>query len=217
MSQSDLASHKDAENAEIASNKQVLRKKLRAERRKFWSSQTKLERQRIARRLSENFMQIKPACSATAVALYYAMGGEAPTRMLASALHARSPNIQLLYPYMQIDAGKREMYFVQKLAGQEWQRDDARIFAPPKSAASCRPEVIVLPLLAFTVKGDRLGQGAGDYDRALGKMYKDNISKPFFIGLAFECQKRSIIPTQRHDVKLDAIVTESEVYSIATS
>jgi len=68
-------------------------------------------------------------------------------------------------------------------------------------------QYIIVPLLGFDAACNRIGMGAGWYDRFL----KD---KPgaITIGLAFESQKVPRIPVESHDVALDIIITEVTMY-----
>jgi 5-formyltetrahydrofolate cyclo-ligase len=67
-------------------------------------------------------------------------------------------------------------------------------------------DVVLVPLLAWDERGHRLGYGAGYFDRALA-----GARKLVKVGLALESQRLSQIPTSRHDVPLDIIVTEKRV------
>lgn len=70
-------------------------------------------------------------------------------------------------------------------------------------------QAVVLPGLAFDLRGYRLGRGAGYYDRslpALGPAARR-------IGLAFECQVVERLPTEPHDVPVDRVVTEERIIS----
>jgi len=69
------------------------------------------------------------------------------------------------------------------------------------------PEIIFVPLLAFTARGDRLGYGGGFYDRTLAKLSQNH--KIFTCGIAYNAQEASALPTDAHDVRLDAILTET--------
>lgn len=68
-------------------------------------------------------------------------------------------------------------------------------------------DVILLPLVGFSRNGDRLGMGAGYYDRTLGKLEKT----PILIGLAYESQEIPNIPTDEWDISLDYVITNNEV------
>ncbi|HYR03874.1 MAG TPA: 5-formyltetrahydrofolate cyclo-ligase [Nitrososphaerales archaeon] len=67
-------------------------------------------------------------------------------------------------------------------------------------------DVVLVPLLAWDEKGQRLGYGAGYFDRALAGAPR--ITK---VGLGLESQRFPDIPTSRHDVPLDIVVTEKRV------
>ena len=67
-------------------------------------------------------------------------------------------------------------------------------------------DVIIVPLLGFDDKQNRLGHGKGYYDRFL----KD--CKALKIGVAFSVQKLDEVLTDENDVPLDMIITEKEVH-----
>ena len=69
------------------------------------------------------------------------------------------------------------------------------------------PDIVLVPLLAFDHKRNRLGYGKGFYDRYLHKLIKLN-NKIETIGLAFSFQKYKKIPISRFDFKLNNIFTE---------
>jgi 5-formyltetrahydrofolate cyclo-ligase len=73
--------------------------------------------------------------------------------------------------------------------------------------------LLVVPGVAFDSRGGRMGHGFGFYDRLLASVCSD-VPK---IGLAFECQIVPEVPMEPHDVALDAVVTESAVYSSGIS
>jgi 5-formyltetrahydrofolate cyclo-ligase len=72
-------------------------------------------------------------------------------------------------------------------------------------------EVVIIPMLAFDAEGNRLGYGAGYYDRFLCRY-----PHPKKIGVAFSCQQAGSIPADENDVKMDYIVTEKEIIRCTT-
>lgn len=66
-------------------------------------------------------------------------------------------------------------------------------------------ELILVPGLGFTTKGDRLGWGKGYYDQFLSTMKADSV----FSGLCFDFQIVSHIPADQWDEKMTQIITES--------
>jgi 5-formyltetrahydrofolate cyclo-ligase len=69
-----------------------------------------------------------------------------------------------------------------------------------------------MPLLGFDGAGTRLGSGAGYYDRVFAfRRRRHSWHRPLLVGVAFACQRVDHIELGRHDVPLDAIVTEDGV------
>lgn len=69
-------------------------------------------------------------------------------------------------------------------------------------------EVIFVPLLAFDVKGQRIGYGKGFYDRFLGEC-KPNTLK---IGLSFFEPEQEITQISNHDIPLNYCITPEKIY-----
>lgn len=78
---------------------------------------------------------------------------------------------------------------------------------------SCDLDIIFVPLVGFDNKGSRLGRGGGYYDAAVADLHRLQRKKlPKIIGLAYECQRVSAIPTDSWDWQLDAVITENNIY-----
>ena len=69
------------------------------------------------------------------------------------------------------------------------------------------PEILIVPLAAFTDKGYRLGYGGGFYDRTLEFLRARGPITA--IGFAYEVQCTSSLPLEPTDQPLDIIVTEA--------
>ncbi|WP_160679019.1 5-formyltetrahydrofolate cyclo-ligase [Clostridium sp. C8-1-8] len=67
-------------------------------------------------------------------------------------------------------------------------------------------DLAVTPGLAFSRTGDRLGYGAGYYD----KFFKEN-KNIVKVALAYDFQILDFIPTENHDEKIDYIISENEL------
>ncbi|EHS48836.1 5-formyltetrahydrofolate cyclo-ligase [Rhizobium sp. PDO1-076] len=79
---------------------------------------------------------------------------------------------------------------------------------PGPDAAVLDPEILLVPLSAFDRQGHRIGYGAGHYDRAIARLHQKGLD-PRLIGIAFDCQEVAEVPAEAHDVRLEAILTES--------
>lgn len=78
----------------------------------------------------------------------------------------------------------------------------------PQNKDAVRPDIILLPLLAFDRKGTRLGEGGGYYDATLAALRSDGHAHPLSIGLAYAQQMCLFsLPRQAHDEPLDWVVT----------
>ena len=72
---------------------------------------------------------------------------------------------------------------------------------PSADAPQAAPDAVLLPLLAADARGNRLGYGAGHYDRTLAN------ATALLIGVAWDCQIVDALPAEPWDVGLDWIVT----------
>jgi 5-formyltetrahydrofolate cyclo-ligase len=81
--------------------------------------------------------------------------------------------------------------------------------APPADAPiEPHPEITLIPGLAFTQTGQRLGMGGGHYDRYLAD-HPDTLP----IGLCYDWQVLDTLPSEPHDRPMRMIVTDSRVIS----
>ena len=67
--------------------------------------------------------------------------------------------------------------------------------------------LFVLPGLAFTRKGERLGRGAGYFDR----LFQNEVQGEK-MALAYEFQIVPSLPIEKHDQKVDSVLTEANLY-----
>jgi len=78
---------------------------------------------------------------------------------------------------------------------------------PQRTAVIVTPDVMLVPLLAFSRDGHRLGYGGGFYDRTLAALRSQG--QIFACGLAFAGQEVPVLTTDEHDQKLDGVLTEN--------
>lgn len=72
-------------------------------------------------------------------------------------------------------------------------------------------DLVIIPGAGFDYSGNRLGYGAGYYDILLSEVRE----KILLIGLAYEEQIVSSIPSEVHDIKVDMIITDEQVIKVA--
>ncbi|KAK7072715.1 hypothetical protein SK128_023044 [Halocaridina rubra] len=76
-----------------------------------------------------------------------------------------------------------------------------------EALASGGLDLILIPGLAFTSQGHRMGRGRGYYDTYLSKCQLYEGKKPKTIALAFKEQVRSHVPTDDSDIVIDMVLT----------
>ncbi len=79
-----------------------------------------------------------------------------------------------------------------------------RIPEPPPESPPVTPEIILVPLLAFDAKNQRLGYGGGYYDTTL-----EALPEAVSIGCAYDWQQCNQIPAEPHDKKLTLILADA--------
>ena len=100
-----------------------------------------------------------------------------------------------------------EMEFIQVIDRLTLRKGPFNILEPEEGAKADSLDYIVCPGLAFTMKGERLGQGGGFYDRVLLRFPNARV-----LGVSFSCQIFENLPTENHDRKMDIVLTpDSEV------
>ncbi|MFP4466795.1 MAG: 5-formyltetrahydrofolate cyclo-ligase [Candidatus Goldiibacteriota bacterium] len=95
-------------------------------------------------------------------------------------------------------------------SGTKFKKSAFGIKEPSRKRTLLKPKDIdaaIIPGLAFDPQGNRLGFGCGYFDKFLAGAQK-NILK---IALAFSCQMTSKLPSEKHDIKMDFIITEKGI------
>lgn len=135
------------------------------------------------------------------------------------ALPDRAERSQRLWSFVrEIEAVRqaRTVMVFESIAGEpvtapfiDWCRAEGKTVVLPEDepapdAGVVDVDVVVVPGLAFTVSGERLGQGGGWYDRFLPRVRPGCVT----IGVGFEPQLVETVPVEPHDVRLDLVVTD---------
>jgi 5-formyltetrahydrofolate cyclo-ligase len=131
------------------------------------------------------------------VAGFWPIGDEIDLRPLLHALHTRGHRIALP------ETPKRG----EALIFRHWRPDTTmiagRFGTSHPDGPSVTPDFFLTPLLAFDRRGNRLGYGAGYYDRTLAAH-----QAAYRLGCAYAAQEVPVVPTGPHDQPLHAIATE---------
>jgi 5-formyltetrahydrofolate cyclo-ligase len=76
--------------------------------------------------------------------------------------------------------------------------------------------LIITPGLAFDRRLNRLGRGAGYYDRFIGLVKRAKQEEACFCGICFSEQLVQAVPVSGNDEKVDAVITDREMAGIAS-
>ncbi|CAN5518897.1 5-formyltetrahydrofolate cyclo-ligase [soil metagenome] len=111
-----------------------------------------------------------------------------------------------------VEGEEGQMVFRQWAPGDALVHDEIGLNAPEPSKPALKPDLVIVPLLAFDRDGLRLGQGGGYYDRALKALRARG--EVFVLGLGYLGQETHGLPVEDHDQRLDAILTESAYIAV---
>lgn len=110
----------------------------------------------------------------------------------------------------------KKMIFVSWGPSMEMRRNRFGILEPKicRSVDIRLLDLVLVPLLGFDSKGNRLGSGAGYYDRSFyfKKDYPESL--PLLIGLAYEEQAQICLPNEPWDIPLDYVITDARQIKI---
>ncbi|MEI2671999.1 MAG: 5-formyltetrahydrofolate cyclo-ligase [Nocardioidaceae bacterium] len=159
-----------------------------------------------ARATAAHLLALPEIGHAATIAAYVSVGKEPGTGPLLDALHAAGKRVILpiVLPDLDLDWA---VY-----AGDDSLATARRGLLEPITPrlgkdAIATADVVIVPGLAATLAGDRLGQGGGCYDRALGRV---PVGTPVIVVLNDE-EVLAELPVNTHDRKVGAIATASGV------
>ncbi|MDG2417168.1 MAG: 5-formyltetrahydrofolate cyclo-ligase [Pelagibacterales bacterium] len=142
------------------------------------------------------------------VGSYLPFKNEFPTQLLNDELNKLNFNLSLPC----INKNDSSMIFRNYTSNSGLVPNSYGILEPSQNADEVVPSILIVPLVAFSLAGYRLGYGGGYYDRYIEKnLDNKNLLK---IGLGFSFQKYDELPNENHDQKLDWILTENYLYKV---
>ncbi|CAH0341710.1 5-formyltetrahydrofolate cyclo-ligase [Rhizobium sp. CECT 9324] len=184
-------------------NKRDLKAKLRAERlgaRDLIPAELRLEHSLTMVDHAADRIEFEPG---TIVSGFFPIRSEVDIRPLMARLKERGA--RLCVPVV---LDRQTIAFRELIAGAELVDTGFGTRGPGPDATVLDPEILLVPLSAFDRQGHRIGYGAGHYDRAIARLHQKGLD-PRLIGIAFDCQEVAEVPAEAHDVRLEAILTES--------
>lgn len=130
-------------------------------------------------------------------------------QLITDYCYFKNPVQKLFYPV--VDKNADTMQCVQVNDDTYFERNRYGIGEPVDGIVTIADELdlIIVPLLAYDVKGNRIGYGKGYYDRFL-KQCRDDVVK---VGFSYFDPEPVISDIGRHDVKMDYCITPERIYS----
>lgn len=180
--------------AGICAAKTALRRLLRARRRAIPHT----VRNAAAQQISMFADHIKTRAGGRIVSGFVALGSEIDPAALMARLAAEG--VPLALPRVEGD----RLVFHAHTVGEALVAGPIGLLEPPADAAIVSPGLLLVPLLGFDRRGNRLGYGKGYYDRALA-----GLPQAVTIGLAFATQEEPALPVEPTDQPLDYVLTEA--------
>ncbi|MGA9854990.1 MAG: 5-formyltetrahydrofolate cyclo-ligase [Gammaproteobacteria bacterium] len=185
-----------------------IRQEMRSRRRVLDSA----TRARAAEALAALLTALPCYRSAQHIAGYAAVDGEVDTNLLLQQAHREGKHIYL--PVVPAEHSA-ELRFHRWAPDSAMQQNRFQIPEPALSTANgIAPQsldLVLTPLVAFDDSGNRLGMGAGFYDRTFAFL-KSGSDKPLMLGLAYEFQHLDRLKETSWDVPLAGVVSERHVY-----
>ena len=193
----------------------MIAQKDRLRRRAYDARNAQAEKDRLSRQAIASLLRLPEYQAARTVMWYVDCRSELRTRHDLPA--ALASDKRIVVPYCRSDAsgnpqlGLWLLESVDELVVGKWQILEPpceRWSEPAKSIQPAELDVVIVPGVAFSRVGGRIGNGQGYYDRLLVKTRSDC----WRVALCYECQLFDDLAVDAHDVFMDRIVTEFEVY-----
>jgi 5-formyltetrahydrofolate cyclo-ligase len=150
------------------------------------------------------------------VAGYWAVGGEMPLHAACTSLRSREQKYCL--PLL---AEPGPLRFAAWKPGAPLRHNRYGIPEPDVTQgdlAANELDLVLLPLLGFDRNGNRLGMGAGYYDRSFAFLRDvPRPARPVLVGIGYHFQELAEIVPEAWDVRLDFIATDRELIACSVA
>ena len=145
------------------------------------------------------------------VAVYHPMDGELDPAPLTAA--ARAAGKQVYLPVLSV-RDDEPMVFLPWSPDTSLAPNRYKIPEPVTGAplAAQELDLVLAPLVAFDLRGHRLGMGAGFYDRSFSFLRDARITRPLLLGFAYARQRVDALLAEPWDVPLAGVVTEQQFH-----
>jgi len=178
----------------------------------------------IRRDISADLLMTPDIRAEASAKICAAIAGSSPWRdarnVAIFAPQSREPDVELLwmhgdgksFAYPRIVEGRLDLFRVassyELAPGAFGVREP--VAGIERAVAPATLDLILVPGVAFTRGGERLGRGGGYYDRLLASLPAHTCK----IGVCFEAQILSELPVESHDQRIDFLATEAGLLTV---
>lgn len=189
-----------------------IKEKIRTEKKLARSKLSEKYINTASKSICEHLLKLSHYKNSTKIGCYVSTKYEVQTESIISSIHEDEK--ELFLPKIKPNS---EMDFVQTSKKTQFYKNKFGIKEPESNCISIESklDLVVVPLVAFDINKNRIGMGGGYYDRKFEKLntneYDIQNREPILIGLGFDCQKTEEIKTEKWDVKLTCVISESGI------
>ena len=178
---------------------------LRAEIRRRKATYSFKERAHLSRKVIDRLWQDPHWQQAQTVLLYHSLPDEVGTHDLIR--RAAAAGKRVLLPV--VDGDDLELREYQDEGSLEEGAFHIQEPTGPAVTDLSAIDLAVIPGVAFTPDGRRLGRGRGYYDRLLARLTRQPALArvPYLIGVCWPFQLVEDIPTEAHDISMNRVIT----------
>lgn len=163
--------------------------------------------------VSERLLKLPQLQKPCVIGSYFSVRAELPTQQLNQRLIDAGHQLALpvLHPI-----NKGHLLFLSLSSSTHWVHNQYQIPEPELHAQHIVPlqhlDILLVPLVGFDRRGNRIGMGGGFYDRTLSGWRKGHYPSLLPIGLALDCQAVDELPNNPWDVPLPMVITPAKTW-----
>jgi 5-formyltetrahydrofolate cyclo-ligase len=194
---------------DIQADKKKLRNLIRHQRR----SLNKAQQQKASKNLIKQIKKSKLLLRHQHITLYLGNDGELNPEILINLLwkYKKQAYLPVIHPLL-----KTRLCFCLVQPNTRFIKNKYGILEPiykhTKSLQKQHLSLVLMPLVAFDKRGNRMGMGGGFYDRSFAYKAKKRSSKPKLIGIAHAFQEQKSLPIEKWDIPLDGVLTDQNFF-----
>jgi len=183
--------------------KKIIRQVIRKKRQALSIGQ----QYRASQKLLNQLLTCPEFIKARNIGIYLASDGEISLNSLLQSNHFRLKNKSFYVPIVQKNKS-RQLHFTKINKTTTLKRNRFGIFEPKQvnPIKNWHLDLVLMPLVAFTTQGQRLGMGGGFYDTTFEKN-KIKIKQPKLIGIAHSFQCVDFLPNEPWDLPIKKVIS----------